>query len=42
MALRAEYEYQLWPSAPGVGGEPSNGMKPNGFSVGFAYKPFGR
>lgn len=36
--IRAEYEYQLWPSAPGVSGEPSNGMKPNGFSVGFAYR----
>lgn len=42
VALRAEYEYQLWPSAPGVSGEPSNGMKPNGFSAGFAYRLFGR
>ena len=38
IALRAEYEYQFWPSAPGIAGEPSNGMKPNGFSAGFAYK----
>ena len=38
MALRAEYEYQLWPSAPGIAGEPSNGIKPSGFSAGFAYK----
>jgi hypothetical protein len=42
ISLRAEYEYQFWPSAPGVAGEPSNGMKPNGFSAGFAYKLFGR
>ena len=38
IALRAEYEYQFWPSAPGIAGEPSNGMKPSGFSAGFAYK----
>jgi opacity protein-like surface antigen len=42
LALRGEYEYQLWPSAPGVKGYPSNGMKPNGFSVGFAYRLFGK
>ncbi|MGP8251160.1 MAG: outer membrane beta-barrel protein [Terracidiphilus sp.] len=42
VALRGEFEYQLWPSAPGVSGEPSNGMKPNGFSVGFAYRLFGK
>jgi opacity protein-like surface antigen len=38
IAFRAEYEYQFWPSAPGIVGEPSNGMKPSGFSAGFAYK----
>ena len=42
IALRAEYEYQFLPSAPGVAGEPSNGMKPNGFSGGFAYRLFSR
>ncbi|MGD0912881.1 MAG: hypothetical protein ABR928_13365 [Terracidiphilus sp.] len=42
IALRADYEYQLWPTAPGISGEPSNGMKPNGFSAGFAYRIFGR
>jgi len=36
--LRAEYEYQFWPGAPGIAGEPSNGLKPNGFSAGFAYR----
>jgi len=41
-AFRAEYEYQLWPSAPGVSGQPSNGMKPNGFSVGIAYRLLGK
>lgn len=34
LALRAEYEYQFWPSAPGIVGEPNNGLKPNGFSAG--------
>ena len=34
--LRAEYEYQYWPAAPGIAGEPSNGLKPNGFNAGFA------
>lgn len=38
IALRAEYEYQFWPSAPGIVGEPNNGMKPSGFSAGLAYK----
>jgi opacity protein-like surface antigen len=42
IALRADYEYQIWPTAPGVAGEPSNGMKPNGFSAGISYKLFGR
>jgi len=41
-AVRAEYEYQIWPSAPGVPGQTSNGMTPNGFSVGFAYRLFHR
>jgi opacity protein-like surface antigen len=38
IALRAEYECQFWPSAPGIAGEPSNGMTPSGFSAGFAYR----
>jgi opacity protein-like surface antigen len=39
--LRGEYEYQLWPEAPGVQDNPSNGMKPHGLCVGFSYKVFG-
>ena len=42
IALRGDFEYQLWPSAPGIPGEPSNGMKPSGFSAGFAYSLLGR
>lgn len=38
--FRAEYEYQFWPSAPGISGQPSNELKPNGLSVGFAYRLF--
>lgn len=38
IALRAEYEYQFWPAAPDFVGYPSNGMNPNGFSAGFAYR----
>jgi opacity protein-like surface antigen len=34
-----DYEYQIWPSAPG-GGLPTNGMSPNGFSAGLGYKIF--
>ena len=40
--LRGDYEYQFWPTAPGVEGEPSNGLRPNGFSVGLAYRILGR
>lgn len=40
--FRVEYEYQFWPSAPGIQGEPSNGMRPNGLSVGVAYRLFDR
>ncbi len=38
LILRAEYEYQYWPAAPGIVGEPSNGLHPNGFSAGVAYR----
>jgi opacity protein-like surface antigen len=34
-----DYEYQIWPSAPG-GGFPSNGLTPNGFSFGAGYRIF--
>lgn len=38
--LRADYEFQIWPDAPGVPGLPSGAMKPNGVSVGFTYRVF--
>lgn len=38
--LRADYEYQIWPDAPGLPGIPSGAMKPNGVSVGFTYRVF--
>ena len=38
--IRGEYEYQLIPSAPGFPGQPSNGLTPNGFSVGVSYRIF--
>ena len=37
-AVRADYEYQFWPAAPAVPGQNNNGMNPNGFSVGIAYR----
>lgn len=40
LKLRADYEYQIWPDAPGIPGLPSQGMKPNGVSVGFTYRVF--
>jgi hypothetical protein len=41
--VRADYEYQIWPSAPGAEityPNPSHGMTPNGFSGGIAYRLF--
>lgn len=38
LSVRGGYEYQFWPSAPGIPGEPDNGMHPNGFSIGVAYR----
>jgi len=35
--LQADYEYQIWPQAPGIPGT-SGMMKPNGVSVGFTYR----
>ena len=39
-AVRGDYEYQIWPAAPAIPGQTNNGMTPNGFSVGFAYRVF--
>jgi opacity protein-like surface antigen len=41
--VRGDYEYQFWPSAPGIVFTyplPSSGLTPSGFSVGAAYKIF--
>jgi len=38
--IRGGYEYQLLPSAPNIPGQRSNGMTPNGFSVGVEYRVF--
>ena len=38
--LRADYEYQIWPGAPGIPGLSLPLMKPNGVSVGFTYRVF--
>ncbi|QNI32612.1 outer membrane beta-barrel protein [Alloacidobacterium dinghuense] len=42
-SVRGDYEYQFWPSAPGLAftfPNPSHGLSPNGFSVGASYKIF--
>lgn len=38
--LRGDYEYQIWPQAPGIPGLSGGMMKPNGVSVGFTYRAF--
>jgi opacity protein-like surface antigen len=38
LTVRAGYEYQIWANAPGVPGEPSNGMHPNGVSIGASWR----
>jgi opacity protein-like surface antigen len=40
LAVRADYEYQFWPTAPGLPGAPSSGLNPNGLSVGIGYRIF--
>lgn len=40
ISARADYEYQFWPTAPGLPGAPSHGLNPNGFSVGIGYRVF--
>jgi hypothetical protein len=41
LSVRGDYEYQFIPSAPGFPGFPSNGLNPNGFSVGVTYRILG-
>lgn len=38
--FKVDYEFQFWPSAPGIPGEPSNGLTPSGISGGIAYRIF--
>jgi opacity protein-like surface antigen len=38
VVVRAEYEYQFWPSFQGLPGQPANGLTPNGFSFGVSYR----
>jgi opacity protein-like surface antigen len=38
--VRADYEYQIWPNAPGIPGIQSSTLKPNGVSAGFSYQVF--
>ncbi len=38
LTLRGDYEYQLWPRFSGISTLPSNGLTPNGFSVGLSYR----
>jgi len=40
-SVRGGYEYQFLPSAPGLPPFPSNGMTPNGFTVGVNYRLLG-
>jgi hypothetical protein len=42
LSVRGDYEYQFLPSAPGFPEQPSNGLTPNGFSVGVAYRLLGQ
>jgi len=42
-SARVDYEYQFWPSAPGLAftfPNPSHGLNPNGFSGGVSYRIF--
>lgn len=38
--LRADYEYQILPSAPNIPGQPNSGLTPRGISVGVEYRVF--
>lgn len=38
--LRADYEYQIWPNAPGIPGIQSSALNPYGVSGGVSYKVF--
>jgi hypothetical protein len=38
--VRADYEFQIWPRAPGIPDIQSGSFHPNGVSVGFVYRLF--
>lgn len=38
--IRADYEYQFWPRAPGIPGLPGPAMTPQGVSLGVNYRIF--
>ena len=38
--VRADYEFQFWPSAVGIPGIQTGSMHPNGVSVGLKYRIF--
>jgi len=38
--IRVDYEFQIWPDAPGIPGLPSGTLNPNGVSLGFSYRAF--
>jgi len=38
--FRADYEYQIWPQAPGIPGDTQAAMKPDGVTIGFTYRMF--
>jgi len=38
--VRADYEFQIWPSAVGIPGIQTGSVHPNGVSVGISYRLF--
>ncbi len=40
LRVRADYEYQIWPQAPGIPGLPQGALKPNGVTGGVSYRIF--
>lgn len=37
-SLTGEYEYQFWPSSPGIAGQPAHMIAPSGFHGGIAFR----
>jgi hypothetical protein len=38
--IRADYEYQIWPNAPGITGLSNPALKPSGVTLGVSYRVF--